>query len=220
MNEAIKQALEALTELADVAERCDSWQSFPSEPLEKGRAAIASLQPLLADGQAVPSDEAEFELHDADGNPAASTFGHRAAAWAEMQHYAAQYRQDGPVTIYEVRRIPVSDGQAVQWPAGLLERVKAAEQRIADNHAPRRIPADPHGDVDLVLAEVRYLIEGNWPPFWIKAVPTVQGVAPSGHGNLVICVPHGVWDCPRCAPTVQGVADAAGVAIPRGGEQQ
>lgn len=19
-----------------------------------------------------------------------------------------------------------------------------------------------------------------------------------GHGNLVICVPHGVWDCPKC----------------------
>jgi hypothetical protein len=58
--------------------------------------------------------------------------------------------------------------QPPQWPAGLLDRIKAAEQRIADNHAPRRIPADPHGDVDLVLAEVRYLIEGCWPPFWIK----------------------------------------------------
>ena len=57
---------------------------------------------------------------------------------------------------------------APHWPVGLLDRVKAAEQRIQDNHAPRRIPADPHGDVDLVLAEVRYLIEGRWPPFWIK----------------------------------------------------
>lgn len=62
-----------------------------------------------------------------------------------------------------------------EWPAGLLDRIKAAEQRIADNHAPRRIPADPHGDVDLVLAEVRYLIEGNWPPFWIKPASGVKG---------------------------------------------
>lgn len=54
-----------------------------------------------------------------------------------------------------------------RWPDGLLERVKAAEQRIADNQAPRRIPADVN-DVDLVLAEVRYLIEGRWPPFWLK----------------------------------------------------
>jgi hypothetical protein len=65
-----------------------------------------------------------------------------------------------------------------QWPAGLLDRIKAAEQRIADNHAPRRIPADPHGDVDLVLAEVRYLIEGCWPPFWIKDAAGVSIPAP------------------------------------------
>jgi hypothetical protein len=64
--------------------------------------------------------------------------------------------------------------QPPQWPAGLLDRIKAAEQRIADNHAPRRIPADPHGDVDLVLAEVRYLIEGRWPPFWIKDASGVE----------------------------------------------
>lgn len=59
-----------------------------------------------------------------------------------------------------------------RWPPGLLDRIKAAEKRIENNYAPRRIPADPQGgDVDLVLAEVRYLIEGKWPPFWIKDVP-------------------------------------------------
>jgi hypothetical protein len=72
-----------------------------------------------------------------------------------------------------------------QWPAGLLDRIKAAEQRIADNHAPRRIPADPHGDVDLVLAEVRYLIEGCWPPFWIKDAAGVQGTPPAEPHSLV-----------------------------------
>jgi hypothetical protein len=33
--------LEALQELADMAEKCDSWESFPSDPIEKARAAIA-----------------------------------------------------------------------------------------------------------------------------------------------------------------------------------
>jgi hypothetical protein len=67
--------------------------------------------------------------------------------------------------------------QPFQWPLGLLDRIKAAEKRIENNHAPRRIPADPHGgDVDLVLAEVRYLIEGKWPPFWIKGTAGVKGL--------------------------------------------
>lgn len=55
------------------------------------------------------------------------------------------------------------------WPSGLLDRVKAAERRIRDNHAPRRIPADPT-DVDLVLAEVRMYLEGTAPPFWLAVI--------------------------------------------------
>ncbi len=51
-------------------------------------------------------------------------------------------------------------------PDGLIDRIKAAEQRIHDNHAPRRIPADPT-DVDLVLAEVRMFLETGERPFWI-----------------------------------------------------
>jgi hypothetical protein len=62
-------------------------------------------------------------------------------------------------------------------PAGLLDRIKAAEQRVQDDRAPRSIPADPHSDVDLVLAEVRYLIEGNWPPFWIAPAPCITCAA-------------------------------------------
>jgi hypothetical protein len=60
--------------------------------------------------------------------------------------------------------------EPVAWPAGLINRIKAAEQRIQDGHALRRIPADPT-DVDLVLAEVRHLLEGKQPPFWIAATP-------------------------------------------------
>ena len=65
---------------------------------------------------------------------------------------------------------PSQPSGAAAWSAGLLDRVKAAEQRIADGHAPRRIPADPT-DVDLVLAEVRMLIEGKAPPFWVATTP-------------------------------------------------
>jgi hypothetical protein len=31
---------------------------------------------------------------------------------------------------------------------------------------------------------------------------------PSGHGNLVTCVPHGVWDCPKCRTAGVAVADS------------
>jgi hypothetical protein len=65
---------------------------------------------------------------------------------------------------------PASVQEPVAWPDGLIDRIKAAEQRIQDGHAPRRIPADPT-DVDLVLAEVRYALEGKQPPFWIKTTP-------------------------------------------------
>lgn len=58
-------------------------------------------------------------------------------------------------------------------PEGLIDRIKAAEQRIADGHAPRRIPADPT-DVDLVLAEVRMFLTGHPQPFWIAAAPTPE----------------------------------------------
>lgn len=64
-------------------------------------------------------------------------------------------------------------------PDGLIDRIKAAEQRIDDGHAPRRIPADPT-DVDLVLAEVRLFLEGKAPPFWVPAqhttAPDLQGL--------------------------------------------
>ena len=69
------------------------------------------------------------------------------------------------VPLYTRPQKPAQD-ELVAWPAGLIDRIKAAEQRIQDGHAPRRIPADPT-DVDLVLAEVRHLLEGKRPPFWV-----------------------------------------------------
>jgi hypothetical protein len=72
----------------------------------------ATVVPLYASPvlhqQEVPSDEAEFELHTKDGICLAGASGPRAAAWAEIQHYAAQYADEGPLTIYEVTRKPVT----------------------------------------------------------------------------------------------------------------
>jgi hypothetical protein len=41
---ANKELLEELEELVAEARRCDSWESFPDEPLEKARAAIAKAR--------------------------------------------------------------------------------------------------------------------------------------------------------------------------------
>jgi hypothetical protein len=71
-------------------------------------------------------------------------------------------------TLTQALAEPVQEPEV--WPDGLIDRIKAAEQRIQDGHALRRIPADPT-DVDLVLAEVRYLLEGKQPPFWIDTTP-------------------------------------------------
>ena len=68
-----------------------------------------------------PSIEAEFELHAEDGVCLAGASGPRAEAWAEIQLYAAQYKQDGPVVIYEVTRTPVPygvDGDTTNQPKG------------------------------------------------------------------------------------------------------
>ena len=37
---AAPELLAALLAITDMAERCDSWESFPSEPIEIARAAI------------------------------------------------------------------------------------------------------------------------------------------------------------------------------------
>ncbi|MDQ7989047.1 MAG: hypothetical protein REI09_05365 [Candidatus Dactylopiibacterium sp.] len=73
---------------------------------------------------------------------------------------------------------------SMAWPGGLLDRVKAAEQRIANNLAPRRIPADP-ADVDLVLAEVRMLLEKQPPPIWLRERPHDPATTRAAHGVLV-----------------------------------
>jgi len=47
--------------------------------------------------------EIEFQL-GIEGEIQAQTFGPREQAWAEIQRYAAQYAEDGPVEIWEITR--------------------------------------------------------------------------------------------------------------------
>ena len=56
---------------------------------------------------AIPADVAEFEVQDADGMVQAVAGGPRAEAFREALHYARQYEQDGPVTMWEVLRVPI-----------------------------------------------------------------------------------------------------------------
>lgn len=53
--------------------------------------------------QSQDREGAEFELIQDDA-PVAGTSGKREYAWAEIQRYAAQYSEDGPVEIWEITR--------------------------------------------------------------------------------------------------------------------
>lgn len=67
--------------------------------------------------QEAVSENSEFELWQ-DGMMMASASGLREDALREVQHYADQYIQDGPIEMFEVVRIPLSQ------PATIKERIK------------------------------------------------------------------------------------------------
>lgn len=77
-------------------------------------------------------------------------------------------------------------------PPGLLERVKAAGQRIHDGHASMRVPADPT-DPDLVLAEVAALIEGRKPPFWLRPAPAAGDAQAATAPEWAACESRRPW---------------------------
>ena len=69
-DEVLKLALNELEELTSVAAQCDSWQSFPYEPLEKAYATITAIREALA--QPAADDKAvQRMVHDF---PALSAF--------------------------------------------------------------------------------------------------------------------------------------------------
>ena len=138
----IKSALEAKDEPV-------AWEQFYPD-IGKNQFAYLPPSPFSISGKPQSSQQEENEF-----NPDWDT---QAVLVEEIQRMAKRIEE------LEAKDEPVA------WPAGLIERIKAAEQRVQDGHAPRRIPADP-SDVDLVLAEVRYLLDGKQPPFWVNTTP-------------------------------------------------
>ncbi len=105
----------------------------PRELVERARCAVSAP---------AESPRAEFELHCND-EFAASAEGERATAWAEIQHYAAQYSQDGPVTIYEVTRRPVAaPAESAENPPALsdLQMWEVHRQLAAADGGPEPLP--------------------------------------------------------------------------------
>lgn len=63
----------------------------------------AALQHSCKETSQDREDEVEFQI-GIEGEVQAQTFGPREQAWAEIQRYAAQYAEDGPIEIWEVTR--------------------------------------------------------------------------------------------------------------------
>jgi hypothetical protein len=101
------------------------------------RAALVAAGRIAGVAAVAPSDEAEFCIEGAGGMFLASSQGPRAEAWREIQHYAAQYHDEGPLTIYEVTRRPVTAAGVApagepSWWAASLNRRATVEQWMFD----------------------------------------------------------------------------------------
>lgn len=124
-------------------------------------APVAARAPAVPLGLAVVPSEPTQEM--------------RLGAWLAWKTFEGEC-EDERMQAALREAIASSPTVASAVPDGMIERIKAAEQRIYDNQAPRRIPADPT-DVDLVLAEVRMFLEGKPRPFWIKTASTAPASA-------------------------------------------
>lgn len=107
-------------------------------------------------------------------------------AWRICRHCGWDCRPNG---VQEAEPDSAAAAGAIPaWPEGLIDRVRQAADRMANNYAPRRIPAEP-SDVDLVLGEVLHLLEGREPPFWVEKMPRkpLFAAAPSQPAEPVKC---------------------------------
>jgi nitroreductase len=126
LKQAMEQALEALEEIAlagmsgtgmESEEGMRDWHARRAwEFIGIAARALPALRAALSSLPDVQTDEAEFFIEDAGGMFLASTQGQRAEAWSEIQHYAAQYADEGPITIYEITRTKVSAASAPKEP--------------------------------------------------------------------------------------------------------
>jgi len=71
----------------------------------------------MSDNAAMTGDF-EFEVWQDDVAVASACSADRTGALRDALHYAAIYGQDGPVTLYEVKRTEVSMKDAGEWLAG------------------------------------------------------------------------------------------------------
>ncbi len=62
--------------------------------------------------------EHEFEVWQNGGSVAWVNCGDRARAVAEISHYAAVYSKDGPVEVFEVKRVPFDPARSEAQPSG------------------------------------------------------------------------------------------------------
>lgn len=84
------------------------WGPGPAPRLQEISEKMADeIRLALAPTIAGAGEEADFELWQ-DDMMVAGTSGLRADAEREIWHYAAVYGQDGPVEVFEVRRVPVA----------------------------------------------------------------------------------------------------------------
>lgn len=82
------------------------FRSGNSVPVTVATIKRERMEEILRD--AINPEVTEFELVQ-DGIPVAGSYGPREEAWREIQRYAAQYSEDGPVEIYEVIRRRVEE---------------------------------------------------------------------------------------------------------------
>jgi len=180
----------------DRVPNADNWKLFVSQATEHLKAAADSQVvplPVIASGGLMGKDYANgwndcrdeilSNLSDAvNASPAVATAGDGVTERVEAGiAAAARYTKDNGYEHFTTGAIDAAVREALASPSaprvgvpeGLLDRVRSAEQRIADGHSIRRVPADP-SDPDLVLAEVRMFLEGNAEPFWITPAPEVQ----------------------------------------------
>ena len=75
--------------------------------------------------------EHEFEVWQNGGSVAWVNCGDRARAVAEISHYAAVYSKDGPVEVFEVKRVPFDPARSEAQPSG-YDGSKSLGERLFD----------------------------------------------------------------------------------------
>ena len=127
-NHQVQSLIEAARCLGVAQAKGDHTQHWESAVADLSVALNAAAKPAGQEGGEQPDADRsfapEYEVWQ-DDIMVASASGHRPDAIREILHYAAQYQQDGPVQIFEVRRQLCSAEELVFAQNGLTEAKKA-----------------------------------------------------------------------------------------------